>query len=110
MNRRQASVQQTLPAQLEDKLRRYSEDLRALRIQHKFDKSLIINMDETPMCFDMPSSTTVDVREKKEILVRGAGAHKRRFTVNLACTASGTMLTPFVTFEVHKGTSCTFNY
>ena len=69
VNRRQTSVQQKLPAHLEAKLRRFFEDLRALRIQHKFYKSLIINMDETPMCFDMPSSTTVDVRGKKEILV-----------------------------------------
>ena len=69
VNRRQTSVQQKLPAQLEDKLRRILEDLRALRIQHKFDKSLIFNMDETPVCFDMPSSTTVDVQGKKEILV-----------------------------------------
>ena len=68
-------------------------------MQHEFDKSLIINMDETPMCFDMPSSTTIDVRGKKEILVRGTGAHKRRFTITLSCTASGAMLTPFVTFK-----------
>ena len=94
VNWRQTSVQQKLTAQLEDKLRRFLEDFRALRIQ-----SLIINMDETPMCFDTPSSTAVDVRGKKEILVRGTGAHKRRDTVTLACTASGTMLTPFVTYK-----------
>ena len=99
VNRRQTSVQQKLSAQLENKLRRILEDLRALRIQHKFDKSLIFNMDETPMRFDMPTSTTVDVRGKKEILVRRTGAHKRRFTVTLACTASGMMLTPFVTLK-----------
>ena len=97
--RRQTSVQQKLPAQLETKLSRFLEDLKAIRLQHKFDKSLIINMDETPMCFDMPSNTTIDVCGKKEILVRGTGAHKRRFTVTLACTASGEMLKPFVTFK-----------
>ena len=48
------------------------------------------------MCFDMLSSTTDDV-QGKETLVRETGAHKRRFTVTLDCTASGTMLTPFVT-------------
>ena len=65
VNRRHKSVQQKLPSQLEDKLRRCLEDLRALQIQHKFDKNLIIKMDETSMCFDMPSGTTVDVREKE---------------------------------------------
>ena len=58
LNWRQTSVQQKLPAQLEDKLRRFLEDLRALRIQHKFDKSLIINMDENPMCFDTSRNIT----------------------------------------------------
>ena len=96
-------MQQKLPAQLEDKLRRFLEDIRALRIQYKFNKSLILNMDKTPMCFDMPSSTAADVRGKKDILVRGTGAHKRRFTVTLACTASETMLTPFVTFKAKTG-------
>ena len=84
VNRRQTSVQQKLAVQLEAKLKGFFEDLKALRIQHNFDKSLIINMDETPMWFDMPSSTTVDVQGKREILVRGTGAHKRRFTVTLA--------------------------
>jgi hypothetical protein len=61
-------VQQKLPAQLEAKVRRFLDDVRAHRMQHEFDSSLIINMDEAPMCFDMPSSTTIDVRGKKEIL------------------------------------------
>ena len=96
MSRHQTSVQQKLPAQLEAKVRRFLDDVRAHRMQHEFDNSLIINMDEIPMCFDMPSSTTIDVRGKKEILVRGTGAHKRRFTITLSCTASGAMLTSFV--------------
>ena len=95
MNRQQTSVQQKLPVQLEAKLKEFFEDLKALQNQRNFDKSLILNMDETPMWFDMPSSTTVDAQGKKEILVQGTGAHKRRFTVTLACTASGMMLTPF---------------
>jgi hypothetical protein len=97
--RRQTSVQQKLPAQLELKLTKFLGDLKVCRVQHKFPPALIINMDETPMCFDMPSSTTIDVRGKKEVLIRGTGAHKRHFTVTLACTAAGEMLKPFITFK-----------
>jgi hypothetical protein len=40
-------------------------------------------MDETQMCFDMPSRATIDVRKKKEVLIHGTGAHKCHFTVML---------------------------
>ena len=99
VNRQQTSVQQKLPARLEDKLRRFLEDLRALQIQHKFDKSLIINMDETPMVLWYATEHSCWCSRKEGDTCSRAGAHKRRFTVTLACTASGTMLTPFVTFK-----------
>ena len=97
--RRQTSVQQKLPAQLEARLKNFLESLKTLRTQHKFPEELIINMDETPVCFDMPSNATIAKCGQKEILIRGTGAHKRRFTVTLACTASGVMLKPFLTFK-----------
>jgi hypothetical protein len=56
-------------------------------------------MDVTPVCFDMPSGTTIDRRGKREIIVCGTGAHKRRLTVTLARTADGEMLKPFITFK-----------
>ena len=99
--RRQTSIQQKLPAQLEMKLTKFVNDTKALRKQHRFPLDLIINMDETPVCFDMASNTTVDKRGTKEIIVRGTGAHKRHFTVTLTCTASGQMLQPFVTFKAN---------
>lgn len=61
--------------------------------------TLIINMDVTPVCFDMPSGTTIDRRGKREIIVCGTGAHKRRLTVTLVCTAAGEMLKPSITFK-----------
>ena len=56
-------------------------------------------MDETPVCFAMAANTTVDRHEKKEVIVRGIGGHKRHFTVTLTYTTAGQMLQPFVTFK-----------
>ena len=47
------SVSQKLPAQLEKKLECFLNEVCILRTEHKYPKSLIINMDETPMYFDM---------------------------------------------------------
>ena len=101
----QTSVQQKLPAQLELKLTQFLGDLKACRMQHKFPPALTINMDKTPMCFNMQSSTTIDVWGKKEVLIRGTGAHKHHFTVTLTCTAAGEMLKPIITFKAK--TDCT---
>ena len=96
---RQTSIQQKLPAQLEIKLAKFFVDTQAVREQHQFPPKMIINMDETPVCFDMPSNSTIYRCGSKEVVICGTGAHKRRFTITLACTASGEMLTPFVTFK-----------
>ena len=44
-------------------------------------------------------NTTVDRQGKKEVIIRGTGAHKCHFTVTLICTASGQMPQPFVAFK-----------
>ena len=97
--RRQTSIQQKLPAHLEGKLTTFLGNVRALRTQHEFDNKFIINMDETPVCFDMPSVSTIAKKGAREVIVHGTGAHKRRYTVTLTCTASGKMLQPFITFK-----------
>lgn len=60
---------------------------------------LIINMDETPMYFDMVPNWTVSKKGAKEIRIRSSGAEKRRFTVVLACTSGGEMLPTLVIFK-----------
>lgn len=96
---RETSIQQKLPAHLEGKLSSFLCDIKALRTQHRFPNELIINMDETPVYFDMAANSTIEKRGKNEVVIRSTGAHKRRFTVTLTCTAAGQMLQPFVTFK-----------
>lgn len=49
-------------------------------------------MDETLVYFDMASNSTIEKRGKTEVVIRGTGAHRRRFTVTLTCTAAGELL------------------
>ena len=63
--RRRTSLSQKLPAQLESKLRSfYNQCARVLRIG-KYPLSLIGNMDETPMYFDMVPLKSITQRGKK---------------------------------------------
>ena len=57
--------------------------MKALREAHKFPDTHIINMDETPMYFDMPGNTTVNKKGHREVRIRSTGAEKRRVTVIL---------------------------
>ena len=97
--RAKTSIQQKLPAQLEAKLERFMNNIKVLRETHKFPDTQVINMDETPLYFDMPGSTTVNKKGCREVRVRSTGAEKRRLTVILACTADGNMLPPMVIFK-----------
>ena len=97
--RAKTSIQQKLPKELEDKLGKFVENVKALREAHKFSNDMIINMDETPLYFDMPSSHTISKKGLREVRIRSTGAEKRRLTVILACTAAGFMLPPMVIFK-----------
>ena len=74
------------------------KQVKELRKAHSFSPELII-MDETPLYFDMPASRTINKRGTRQIRVKSTGAEKRRFTVILACTASGKMLPPMMIFK-----------
>ena len=87
--RAKTSIQQKLPAQLEKQLERFMKRVKELRKAHSFSPELIINMDETPLYFDMPVSRNFNKSGARQIRVKSTGAEKSRFTVILACTASG---------------------
>ena len=100
------SIQQKLPAQLEAKLERFMNNIKFLRETHKFPDTQVINMDETPLYFDMPGSTTVSKKGCREVRVSSTGVEKRHLTVIviLACTAGGDMLPPVGYLQGEKGT------
>ena len=71
------SIQQKLPTDLERKLERFMQDVKALRESHKFPEYLIINMDETPIFFDMPRAQTIAKTGAHEVRVRGTKGGKK---------------------------------
>ena len=93
--RARTSIQQKLPPQLEEKLERFTVNMKELWEIHQFENTMVINMDETPMYFDIPSSHTVYNKGYREVWIRSTGVEKRRLTAILACTASGDMLPPW---------------
>ena len=88
-----------MPAQLEEKLEKFITNVQVLREAHSFPDAMVINMDETPLYFDMPTSHSVHRKGCREVRIRSTGAEKRRLTVILACTAAGDMLPPMVIFK-----------
>ena len=61
--RAKTSIQPKLPAQLEEKLETFMRNIRVLREAHHFPDAMVINMDETPLYFDMPGGS---YRSQKE--------------------------------------------
>ena len=96
--RAKTSIQQKLPAQLEEKFEKFVPNIRVLREAHSFPDAMVINMDETPLYFDIPGSHTVHRKGCREVCIRSTGAEKRRLTIILACTAAGDML-PMLIFK-----------
>lgn len=97
--RAKTSIAQKLPIALEEKMANFFQSVQSARKQTKYPDSLIVNMDETPMYFDMASPKTVSQRGTKTISIRSTGAEKRRLTVVLAASADGQMLPAMVIFK-----------
>ena len=55
---------------------------------------MILNMDETPMYFDMLQKRTIDHKGTKDVETQHNGSDKSRFTTVVTSTASGHVL-PF---------------
>lgn len=93
------SVAQRLPADLEKKLESFLDYVRQKREEDEFEDQFIINMDETPMYFDLLPGKTVDVKGRKSIRIRTTGSEKRHLTIVLAVSAAGDVLSPMVIFK-----------
>jgi hypothetical protein len=66
---RHTSIQQKLPEALEQKLAAMMDKVKTLRERHNFADDLIINMDETPIFFDMQRAYTVHRKGSHEVSI-----------------------------------------
>lgn len=97
--RAKTSLSQRLPADLEEKLENFNSFVTEQRMENEFDDSMIINMDETPMYFDLVHGKTINQKGEKSVLIRTTGAEKRHLTVVLAVSADGDVLPPMIIFK-----------
>ena len=100
--RRKTSVAQQDPERLVAKVVSYIIQVRRLQEKQSYAPSHIIAMDETPVCCDMVSETTIDATGKKTITLKTTGHEKSRVSVCLAAKADGTKLKPMVVFKGAK--------
>lgn len=97
--RTRTKLAQKLPKDLEEKIGSFQKFVIHLRKQYDFELSQIGNMDETPVCFDIPSNRTVEQKGVKTVFIKTTGHEKTRFTVVLGCMADGSRLPPVIIFK-----------
>lgn len=90
------SIGQKLPDDWEQKMKSFVEFVTKHKHQYALDQ--IGNMDEVPVCFDMPSKFTMDFQGTSDVRITTTGSEKSRFTVVLCVTANGVKLPAYIIF------------
>lgn len=96
--RTKTSLAQRLPADMEEKAEFHWFVLRAQRCCD-YDFSRILNMDETPMRFELPATRTLEFRGSQTVPIVSCRGDKQSFIVVLAVKANGEKLPPKVVFK-----------
>ena len=97
--RAKTSLAQRLPADMEDKVVEFHRFVLRSRQPWGYDLSRILNMDETPMRFEVPATRTLEFTGSRTVPVLSCGADKQSFTVALTVKANGKKLPPKVIFK-----------
>ena len=101
-NRRKTTIAQRLPEDYVEQQNEFLSYVLYLRKEHDYPLSLIGNMDETPLSFNLPSNTTIEHSGSKTVSILSTGHERSNFTVVLACLADGTKLPPVIIFKLKK--------
>ena len=101
-NRRKTTVAQRLPEDYAEQQSEFLSYVMYLRKENEYPLSLIENIDETPMSFNLPSNTTVKQSGSKIVSILSTGHERSNFIVVLACLADGTKLPPVIIFKLKK--------
>ena len=100
VNRRKTTISQKLPENYIELQNQFLSYVLFRRKEHQYPLSLIANMDETPMAFNLPNNTTVEQRGTRTVSILSTGHERSNFTVVLTCTADGTKLPPVIIFKL----------
>ena len=78
------------------------KERRELNIDDR-EEFRIINCDETPIYFEMPDTTTIDIKGNKEVIINTKGNEKKRISVLLNIVGDGSKLPAVLIFKGKKG-------
>jgi hypothetical protein len=78
-----------MPKDFDDKIRAFHKFVIRLRKNNTCLLSQIGNMDQTSLCSDMLTSTTIQGKGEKSVIICSTGSKKQHHTVRLAMTAGG---------------------
>ena len=95
--RRAGHIGQSLPKSIHTVVNGFLRDIiRARENMGIGDQDLgrIVNMDETPIFFDMPETITIEVKGTKNVNISTFGNDKNRVSVILSIAGDGTKLPP----------------
>ncbi|KAL8573041.1 hypothetical protein ACOMHN_010471 [Nucella lapillus] len=90
--RQGTSSSQKVPADFEDQLLEFQQNVLRLRHHHGYPLSNIMNMDQTMVRFDMMPACTNNKKGVKQVRIKSTNAEKRGFTVALTAAADATKL------------------
>ena len=97
--RTKTTLAQRLPADMEDKIVTFHRFVVRARRRCEYPLSHMINMDETPMRFELPATRMLEFTGNRTVPITTCGADKQSFTVALAVKANGEKLPPKVIFK-----------
>jgi DDE superfamily endonuclease len=101
-NRRKTTIAQRLSEDYVEQQSEFLSFVLYLRKEHNYPLSLIGNMDETLMAFNLPSNMTVEQSGSKTVSILSIGHERSNFTIVLACMADGTKLPSVIIFKLKK--------
>ena len=91
-------ISQNLPKDLEEKIKKFCEEVKKIRENSDYPFEYICNMDKTPVYLNLVPNKVIDRRGKKTIHVHTTSSKKNRITATLCCTVAGKLLPPFIVF------------
>ena len=93
------TLAQRLPADVEEKIVEFHRFVLRAQRRHDYQLSHNLNMDETPMRFELPATRTLEFTGNGTVPVLSCGGDKQSFTVVLAVKANTEKLPPKVIFK-----------
>jgi len=91
-----------LPNNAYNIISKFLSEFYDFHVSNKIEDCIICNIDETPIFLNMPSTTTIEKKVKKKIIINTQNQEKCRITVLLGIMADGFKLPPLIILKQRK--------